>query len=122
MPETKKLVLCVDDHKDSIGFMSVWLAQQGYEVKAACSYAEALMVIQSNHVDLSILDARMGDGDGFDLCKTILAKSPTTKVILNSGDTRPEMKDLAKKAGAKAFFGKPINFDEMDSVIHELIG
>ncbi len=124
MPETASgnIVLCVDNDPGTIGFMSVWLEQQGFQVKAACSYTEALRILQSELVALSILDARLEDGDGFDLCRQILAKSPQTKVILNSGDTRPEMKNQAKAAGAKAFFGKPLNLDEVDAVIHELIG
>jgi DNA-binding response OmpR family regulator len=122
MTGNRKLILCVDDHPDSTAFMSVWLKTLGYEVKTAGSYAEAMRVMQDEEVDLSILDARLTDGDGFDLCRTILAKSPATKVILNSGDTRPEMKSQAKQAGARAFFGKPLDLNEVDIVIHELLG
>lgn len=118
----RKLILCVDNHPDTIGFMSIWLSQEGYDVKTVGSYKEALKVVQRDHVALSILDVHLTDVDGFDLCRKILACSPGTMVIFNSGDTRQETKNQAKDAGAKAFFGKPIDFDEMDAVIHQLIG
>jgi DNA-binding NtrC family response regulator len=121
---SKKFILCVDENWDDANLFGIWLTQQGYEVKATTTYIEALQILQHSKIDLSILDARLQDaeGDGFELCKTILTASPTTKIILNSGDTCLEMKNKAKNAGAKAFFGKPVDFDEMDCVIQELIG
>jgi CheY-like chemotaxis protein len=117
-----KLILYVDDHRDSISFMSAWLELQGYEVKTAGSCAEAWAVWGSGQVDLLILDARLPDGSGFDLCKALLAKSSATPVIIVSGDTRPEVQKEAESAGAKAFVGKPIDFDEVAALITKFVG
>jgi DNA-binding response OmpR family regulator len=116
-----KLILYVDDHQDSVSFMTAWLKLQGYEVKTAGSCAEALAVVGSSQLDLLILDARLPDGSGFDLCKALLAKSSTTPVIIVSGDTRPEVQKEAEGAGAKAFVGKPIDFDEMAAYLTKLV-
>lgn len=121
MSVNSKLILYVDDHKDSAGLMSTWLNLEGHEVKTASSCAEALAFVQSNNVKLMILDAHLPDGNGFDLCQILLAKSSTTQVIIVSGDTRPEMQKQAKAAGAKAFVGKPINLDEMTLLITQLV-
>jgi DNA-binding NtrC family response regulator len=112
----------VDDHHDSVRFLVEWLRLQKYEVKAASSCAAALDIVQSNPVALSIIDARLGDGSGFDLCKSILAMSPATKVVIYSGDTRPEMETHAKAAGAMMFLGKPINLEEVTTFVKNLIG
>jgi DNA-binding NtrC family response regulator len=120
--KNEKLILCVDDQRDSVKFLIEWLRLQKYEVKAATSCAAALSIVQSNLVALSILDAQLCDGNGFDLCKTILAISPATKVIIYSGDTRPEMETRAKAVGAKGFLGKPINLEAVTTVVKKLIG
>ena len=120
MSVNSKLILYVDDHQDSVCFMSTWLTLQGHEVKTAGSCAEALSCAADGRVDLLILDARLPDGSGFDLCKALLAKSSSAPVIIVSGDTRPEVQKEAVAAGAKAFVGKPVDFDELDAVITRL--
>jgi DNA-binding NtrC family response regulator len=117
-----KLILCVDDHQDSVRFLVEWLRLHRYEVKAATSCAAALSIVQSHPVALSIIDARLGDGNGFDLCNGILAISPATKVVICSGDTRPEMEMYAKAAGAEIFLSKPINLEEITKLVKKLIG
>ena len=122
MSKNAKLILCVDGHQDSVKFLVEWLRLHKYEVKAATSCAAALSIVQNNPVALSIIDARLGDGVGFDLCKGILAISPTTKVVIYSGDTRPEIEIRARAAGAMMFWGKPINLEEITKLVKTLIG
>ena len=122
MSKNIKLILCVDDHQDSARFLVEWLRLQKYEVKAAASCAAALSIVQNNLVALSIIDAWLGDGSGFDLCKRILAVSPATKVVICSGDTRSEIERQATAAGAVMFLSKPINLEEITTHVKKMIG
>jgi CheY-like chemotaxis protein len=121
-PPARKLVLCVDDQPEYIGFMEPLLKSRGFEYRLVETCAEALSFVQRYRVTVSILDVLMPDADGFELCEKILSLSPETKVILFSVDTRPGAKERAVEVGAKAFFGKPTNLDEMIAVINELAG
>src|SRR5689334_248565 len=102
----KKMLLCVDDHQDSLSFLVEWLRLKGYEVKAAHSRAKAIDILRTNPVIVAIIDANLGDDDGFDLCKEIVETFHSTKVIVYSGDTRQAKRIEAIAAGAKSFFEK----------------
>ncbi len=122
MSVNSKLILYVDDHQDSAALMNTWLKLQGYEVKVLGSCAEALAFVRDNRVDLVILDAWLPDGNGPDLCQTLLASSSAIQIIIVSGDTRREVRKLAEDAGAKAFVGKPIDLDQITILITQLVG
>ena len=121
MPKNKKLILCVDDNRDSVSFLVEWLKLKEYEVLAATSCAKARSILQQHQVALSIIDVRLEDCDGFDLCKDIQAISPTTKAVLYSGDTRPEIEYKALAVGAKAFIRKPIDLHHVTTLVEELL-
>src|SRR5690349_9881824 len=118
----KKLILCVDDQPESVGFMEPLLKARGFEYKQVETPDEALSFVQRYRVDVSILDVLLPDTSGFELCEQILSVSPETKVILYSVDIHQNAKEKAVEVGAKAFFGKPSNLDEMINVIKELAG
>ena len=122
MPINKKLILCVDDHRDSLNFLVEWLRLKGYDVKPALTCDKAIAMVHAHQVALSILDSKLEDGNGFDLCQSILATSPETKIVIYSGDTRPEMERKALAAGAKAFLAKPLDLHYLTELVEELIG
>ena len=60
-------ILLVDDHEDTLEFMSRFLTLCGHEVATASNYREALSVGQMQEFDLVISDIGLPDGNGYEL-------------------------------------------------------
>lgn len=69
MSETKKLILYVEDDKDSRDVMGLLLSQVGYEVVTAGSVSDAFEMAGTHRFDLYILDNWFEEGSGLELCR-----------------------------------------------------
>ena len=93
---------------EELGFEVVGTAQNG---------KEALELIEEYHPDLLISDIKMPFMDGLELAKIIHESYMTTKVILFSGWDDFEYARLAISYGVSEYIMKPINFEEMKSLL-----
>ena len=64
-------ILLVDDEKEIIDLIEIYLKNEGYEVAKFERGQEALDYVENNHVDLAILDVMLPDVDGFTICRKI---------------------------------------------------
>lgn len=64
-------ILVVDDEKEIVDLVSLYLKNEGYEVTALYSGSDALKSIQNESFDLAILDIMMPEIDGLILCRKI---------------------------------------------------
>ena len=109
----KGSLLLVDDDRHLLMSMAEWLADQGYEVDAAASYAEARQAIARRNYDLVLSDVRLGDGDGFDLLAETRQERPDQNFILMTGYGTVDTAIEALRAGAFDFLTKPIIDEEL---------
>ena len=58
-----KILVC-DDDKEIVEAIEIYLTQEGYEVLKAYDGMEALKVLESEHVDLLVIDVMMPKLDG----------------------------------------------------------
>ena len=72
-------VLCVDDDEDSRVMLITLLRLALIEAKAVGTAAQALSFIETERFDLYLLDARLPDLDGFELCRRMQAFDPHTR-------------------------------------------
>jgi DNA-binding response OmpR family regulator len=86
--------------------VKAWLATSNYEVATAGTIASGLQLAQSGLFDLYLLDTRLPDGSGAELCKKIREFDLTTPIIFYSGDA-PEQLNSALKCGAQDWVVKP---------------
>lgn len=66
----------------------VWLGNLGYEVTATHSLVEGLKLAMSESFDLYLLDSRLADGDGKDLCEQLREFDGLTPIVFYAGDIR----------------------------------
>ena len=99
-------ILFVDDHEDTRFMVKAWLATSNYEVATAGSIASGLQLAQSGLFDLYLLDTRLPDGSGTELCAKIREFDRTTPIIFYSGDA-PEHLSSALQCGAQDWVVKP---------------
>ncbi len=116
MPQAKCRVLCIDDHEDTSEMLQLLLAQEDYEVVIAVSMQEALRLATTSEFDLYVLDRRLPDGSGVELCSKLCEVTPGVPCIFYSGDAYDIHRAQCIAAGAKDFIAKP----DIDALIESV--
>lgn len=114
-------ILVVDDEKNILKVVSMTLKEYGYDVETARSFDEAAGKFGQNDFDLVITDLRLPDRDGISLLETIKQEEPDVPVIMITAFGTIENAIRAMKKGAFNYLTKPINPDELLTVIREAI-
>ena len=120
MYKTKCRILYVDDHEDSAEMLQLMLSGEDYEVHIAQSVEEALAEAKIQEFDLYVLDKRLPDGSGTDLCRQLSQITPGVPCIFYSGDTYELHRQEAIAAGARAYVPKP-DVDALIETVHRLM-
>jgi two-component system OmpR family response regulator len=120
MQPAKCRILCVDDHEDTSFMLTHLLGHSNYEVVVAGSMSDALRLAASEHFDLYVLDKRLPDGSGLDLCRKLSAVSPEVPIIFYTGDAYDLHRQEGLCAGAEAYVPKP-HVDELIDTVQRLL-
>jgi len=120
MAKAKCRILCVDDHRDTSEMLQVLLSDGDYEVKTAGSIDEALRLTNDFQFDLYVLDKRLPDGSGLELCERLNAASPGVPCIFYTGDAYQIHRFEAMEAGAAAYVAKP-DIEALTAAVHQLL-
>ena len=120
MSEPKCRILYVDDHEDSAEMFRLLVSSPDYEVQTAQSVAEALELSKSRSFDLYVLDKRLPDGSGMDLCVMLNALTPGVPCIFYTGDAYEIHRHEAMVAGATAYVPKP-DVDALIDTVHKVL-
>ncbi len=107
MPVPKCRILCVDDHADTSEMLKLLLVQEDYEVVTAITMEEALKLAAPKDFDLYVLDKRLPDGSGLELCRKLHVITPNVPCIFYTGDAYELHRQQAMEAGAEAYVAKP---------------
>lgn len=105
-------VMLVDDDRESLSCLSKALLLNDFDVVTFESPNEAADSFEPGVYDAVISDFHLPDATGIDVLKAIKAKSPEIPVIIISGDPSPDTEKKSLKAGASAFFKKPLTISE----------
>jgi len=105
-------ILVVDDDREIVDSIGIFLSGEGYKVLKAYDGIEALDALSENEIHLMILDIMMPKLDGI---KTLmkLRESRNIPVILLSAKSEDADKILGLTAGADDYVTKPFNPSEL---------
>ena len=120
MSEIKCRILVVDDHEDTPEMLKLLLAESDYEVYPAYSMEEAIRLARTHEFDLYVLDKRLPDGTGMDLCEQLNRLTPGVPCIFYTGDAYEIHRQQALAAGADAYVAKP-DVDALIDAVHKLL-
>ena len=120
MSKPKCRVLCVDDHRDTSDMLQMLLAEEDYEVHTAATMQEACNMASWSRYDLYVLDKRLPDGTGIQLCETLQHLTPDVPCIFYTGDAYEIHRKEALQAGAAAFVAKP-DIEGLINAVHKLL-
>jgi len=107
MLRAKCRILCVDDHEDTSEMLQLLLSQEDYEVVTAVTVEDALKQAKGEDFDLYVLDKRLPDGNGLELCKKLSAATPDVPCMFYTGDAYEVHRHEAIAAGADFYVAKP---------------
>ena len=119
----KKILVIEDDADVRLGY-HVLLKANHYDSFFANDALTAISEARKHQPDLIILDLGLPAGDGFvvmDRLKVNSALAMVPVIVVSARDARGS-RERALNAGAKAFFQKPWNDDELLASISGLIG
>src|SRR3954447_15162041 len=103
-------VFLVDDHEVvRRGVAEVLEDDPGITVAGeAGSAAEALARVPAVRPDVAVIDVRLPDGDGADLCRGLRARVPALRCLVLTSYSEQEALDAAVRAGASGFLLKQV--------------
>ena len=102
-----KILVC-DDDKEIVEAIEIYLTQEGYEVLKTYDGMEALKVLESEHVDLLVIDVMMPKLDGIRATLKIREENNMPIIIL-SAKSEDADKILGLNIGADDYVTKPFN-------------
>jgi DNA-binding response OmpR family regulator len=115
-------LLIIDDNKEILTALTVFLGKKNYDVVSASDGLEGLKLLEMEKqgFDLIITDLVMPNISGVGLISIIKKKFPDLPVIAITGwGEHPEA--LATEAQANRVLEKPFDLSELDTVIRELL-
>lgn len=120
----KKRICFVDDEPDIILLCKIVLEEAGFEVYTFTDSISALNNFKPNFYDLIVLDIKMPNMDGFELCKKIKKIDQKIKVcFLTASEMYYEnfRKKDPENLDKDLFLRKPIENDELIKRVNEII-
>jgi len=114
-------VLVVDDDADVGGLLREALSRWGYDVTLATSGREAVRLISHQIFDAALVDIWMPEMDGLQVLEEIKRHDPALEVVMMTGDPMVETAVQALKSGAYDYLIKPLNLDEMQVLMQQVL-
>ncbi|HCY84096.1 MAG TPA: response regulator [Desulfobacteraceae bacterium] len=118
-------ILIIDDEPSVRKIIATFLERNGYQVRTADSGVTGLLEFNTRRPALTITDLIMPDKEGLELIREMKAIAPDAKIIAMSGGGFGKAQTylkLAEKFGAARTFVKPIDCQQVLTLVKEVIG
>jgi CheY-like chemotaxis protein len=120
--EGKKIhILHVDDDPDIRLLMAGSLSEFGYTVVTAGTVTEAIQLAKEIPFSLCILDVRLPDGTGIELCQRLRKLQPGVPIVYYSAYADDAAQKEALSLCGDAYLRKPISATELEQTIAGLL-
>lgn len=114
-------ILVVEDNKDLLEITCVFLSRKGYNVIPAENGSEALDKLESNYIDLCVLDLMMPEMDGYEFIDILKRHNYDFPIIVTTAKSAFVDMEKGFNLGADDYLVKPINYDELNLRIKALL-
>ena len=101
-------ILVVDDEPNITQLLKLYLSRSGFQVETAASGEEALRKTRALRPDLIVLDLKLPDIDGLEVCRRVRAESDVPLIMLTARDEDID-KVVGLEMGADDYITKPFN-------------
>ena len=113
-------VLVVEDEQSIASFVSLYLKNAGYGVRAVGTGAGALNAVAAEMPSLIVLDLNLPDMDGIEICRRIRKSSDVPILMLTARDEDVD-KIIGLEVGADDYLTKPFNPRELVARVKSIL-
>lgn len=106
-------ILVVDDDKNTRLLFRTVLEAENYTVVTAENGADALEIMDREHIDLVVLDVMMPKMDGYEFTEVLRGENNNLPVLMVSARQLPADKHKGFLVGTDDYMTKPIDEEEM---------
>lgn len=119
----RKKLLLIDDELALVTAWQFRLTASGFDVVTANNGLDGLRSAETESPDLILLDIRMPNMDGFEVCRRIKADSKTADipVIFMSANIQEDAQRQAMEVGATGFLPKPLDSARVLELINQTL-
>ncbi len=119
----KKVILLVDDEKNTLTSITLILRREGFDVMQAGSAGTAieLLAITGDEIDLIITDLNMPGISGNEVVKAAFARKKKIPVIVISGFLDRPGKEELLRMGCAAVIEKPFEAEKLIEEVKKII-
>ena len=108
-------ILIVDDNQENLKVVSNFLKDKGYNIALSLDGPGALKILETDKIDLILLDIMMPGMNGFEVCKKIMENTEWQDIPVIFLTAKTETDDLVEgfNSGGVDYITKPFNKDEL---------
>src|SRR4030095_8850297 len=111
-------ILLVEDHQDTRRTLSRLLTHFGHSVVTAENVETAIEIMGSDKLDVVLCDIGLPAGSGYEVAAQARAKGHIQAIALTGFGTEQDVQ-RSKEAGFDFHLVKPLNFQELQAVLHQ---
>ena len=123
MKSSKKTILAVDDEQGYLDLYAYLISPMGIELTCVMNGKEAVEKVKEKAYDLVMMDVHMPEMTGSEAFKIIKQIRPEQKIVIFSSLSDPDhlFETEALKKGAVACIYKPMDIEEIQSVLKKVL-
>lgn len=114
-------ILIVEDERAVARGLEYALQDEGFKVLSAETGEQALKIVRSQEPRLILLDIRLPDISGFDVCRQLRKEGKRQPILMLTAMDEPLDKVLGLELGADDYVVKPYNLRELIARIRALL-
>lgn len=121
MQDTSISILIVEDEK-RVRTLLMEILSSRFECSSAKTASEAIRLMETKSFQLALVDIGLPGMSGISLCRLIVNRSPSTVVVMVSGNSDAQSMTEATNAGAADYITKPFDLSEILMIIERVLG
>ncbi|MEG4068268.1 response regulator [Microcoleus sp. Pol11C2] len=108
-------ILIVDDIQENLRFLTRILTNEGYKVRGVINGTMALRTVRHYPPDAILLDIKMPDMDGYQVCEALKSDEKTSEIPIIFLSALDQVLDKVKafKVGGADYISKPFQLEEV---------
>jgi DNA-binding NtrC family response regulator len=114
-------ILIVDDDKLIRWSLKEMLSQEGYEVDAVATTAEALTHAESTNYNLICADIDIEDENGIEMLKEFKTVQPDAKIIILSAHSRNQVEPQVENLSILSIIEKPFQSEQLKGLVRDVL-
>ena len=106
-------ILVIEDQEDLAELYDSALKMGGYDVTLAYTGEEGVAEFKAGTPDAVLLDMTLPEMHGTKVLEQLRALSPAVPILVVTGETMAESRDVCQRLGVQEYLSKPLDHDQL---------